>query len=97
MSGEINRREFLQITAGGVTYFAGSSLFAADAGSGGSKLISPGCRRSKVKVARLYVGTKGGLWPTPKLNFRDEMESTSRSLPGWAASWPMWILPSMSW
>ena len=73
MSGEINRREFLQITAGGVTYFAGSSLFAADAESGGSKLISPGCRRSKVKVARLYVGTKGGLWPTPKLNFRDEM------------------------
>jgi hypothetical protein len=73
MSEEINRRELLQITAGGVAYFAGSSLFAAEAQSGGSKLISPGCRRSKVKVARLYVGTKGGLWPTPKLNFRDEM------------------------
>jgi len=73
MSRQIDRREFLQITAGGMVYFAGSSLLAADAWPGSSALVSPGCRRSKVKVARLYMGTKGGHWPTPKLNFQDEM------------------------
>ena len=73
MSRQIDRREFLEITAGGVAYFASSSLFAADAWPGSSALVSPGCRRSKVKVARLYMGTKGGHWPTPKLNFQEEM------------------------
>lgn len=73
MSGRIDRREFLQVAAGGMAYFAGSSLFAADGWPGSSALVSPGCRKSKVKVARLYMGIKGGLWPTPKLNFQDEM------------------------
>ena len=62
----------LQITAGGMAYFAGSSLFAANARAAGSPLVSPGCRRSKVKVARIYMGTKSGLWPKPKLNFQEE-------------------------
>jgi hypothetical protein len=73
MSRQIDRREFLQITAGGVTYVAGSSLFAADAWPASSALVSPGCRRSKVKVARLYMGTKGGHWPKPSLNLQEEM------------------------
>ena len=73
MSGRIDRREFLQMTAGGIAYFAGSSLFAAEARPDGSPLVSPGCRRTKVKVARLYMGIKGAHWPTPKLSFRDEM------------------------
>ena len=73
MSRQIDRREFLQITAGGVAYFAGSNLLAADAWPGSSALVSPGCRRSKVKVARIYMGTKGGLWPKPKLNFQEEI------------------------
>jgi hypothetical protein len=60
------------MTAGGIAYFAGSSLFAADGWPGSSALVSPGCRRSKVKVARIYVGTQGGHWPTPKLNFQEE-------------------------
>ncbi|RPJ22612.1 MAG: hypothetical protein EHM35_18055, partial [Planctomycetaceae bacterium] len=72
MSRQIDRREFLQITAGGMAYFAGSSLLAANARAAGSPLISPGCRRSKVKVARIYMGTKSGLWPKPKLNFQEE-------------------------
>jgi hypothetical protein len=73
MSRQIDRRGFLQITAGGMAYFAGSSLFAADGWPGSSALVSPGCRRSKVKVARIYMGTKGGHWPTPNLNFQEEM------------------------
>ena len=66
MSGQVNRREFLQITAGGAVYFAGAGFFAGSARAAGSKLVSPGCRKSKVKVARLYMGTKEGLWPKPQ-------------------------------
>ncbi|MCU0914629.1 MAG: hypothetical protein MUC88_08710 [Planctomycetes bacterium] len=73
MSGQINRREFLELTAGGALCFAGAGLFAGRARAAGTKLISPGCRRSKVKVARLYMGTKTGLWPKPKLNFQEEI------------------------
>ena len=39
----------------------------------GSRLVSPGCRGSKVKVARIYMGSSHGLWPKPKLNFREEI------------------------
>ena len=73
MSGHINRREFIQMTAGGVAYFAGAGLLGAGEQGGVTKLVSPGCRKSKVKVARIYVGTKGGLWPKPKLNLQDEV------------------------
>jgi hypothetical protein len=73
MSGHINRREFIQMTAGGVAYFAGAGLVAADEQGPVTRLVSPGCRKSRVKVARIYVGRKGGLWPTPKLNIQDEI------------------------
>ncbi|MBN2129512.1 MAG: hypothetical protein JW741_08445 [Sedimentisphaerales bacterium] len=74
MSEPMHRREFLQMTAaGGVAYVAGSSLLGATARAEGSRLISPGCRGSKVKVARLYMGTPHGLWPKPKLNFEEEI------------------------
>ncbi len=74
MSEPMHRREFLQMTAaGGAVYLAGSGLLGAAARAEGSKLVSPGCRRSKVKVARLYMGTSQGLWPKPKLNFQEEI------------------------
>ena len=73
MAGQLHRREFIQIAAGGAVYLAGARLRAANTSAGGTRLISPGCRKSKVKVARLYIGTKGGHWPTPKLNFQEEM------------------------
>ena len=78
MSGRINRRELLQMTAGGAAYLAGAGLFATRARAAGSGLISPGCRRSKVKVARIYMGAKPGLWPTPKLNFVEEIDFYKR-------------------
>jgi len=75
MEKEINRRKFLQLTA------AGSALCLAGIGcqrqmvlNGKSpKLISPGCRGTKVKVARIYMGKQGGHWPTPKLIPKDEV------------------------
>ena len=64
MAQQIDRREFLQISAGaGAFYLAGASRFARAGQGPGPGLVSPGCRSSKVKVARLYMGTSHGLWP----------------------------------
>ncbi len=74
MKKEINRRKFLQITAGGSALcLGGSGILAFGANPKRSRLISPGCRRTKVKVARIYMGTSHGLWPKPKLNLKNEV------------------------
>ena len=73
MSKEINRREFIQLSAAtGALCLSGSSLVFG-AGSRGSKIISPGCRGTKVKVARFYMGTSHGLWPEPRMDFKKEI------------------------
>jgi uncharacterized protein YdcH (DUF465 family) len=59
--------------AGSATYLAGSGISALGAGPKGSKLISPGCRGTKVKVARIYMGTSHGLWPQPELDLKKEV------------------------
>jgi hypothetical protein len=74
MSNKLSRREFIQLSVAGSALCLGGSSLLFGAGSRGSKLISPGCRGTKVKVARIYMGTSGGLWPTPKLDFRNEMK-----------------------
>jgi hypothetical protein len=76
MASSIQRREFLQLTAAATAFgLAGSNHVSFAAGPGPTKLLSPGCRRSKVKVARLYVGTPGGHWPKPALTLEEEMQS----------------------
>ena len=78
MTSGIKRREFLQLTATATAFgIAGPNLvtFAASPGPATTKLVSPGCRRSKVKVARLYMGNPGAHWPTPKLNLKEEVRS----------------------
>jgi len=74
MDKEINRRTFLQIAAAGSSLcLGGSGILAFGANQRGSRLISPGCRGTKVKVARIYMGTSHGLWPKPRLDFRNEI------------------------
>ncbi|MEJ2704358.1 MAG: hypothetical protein P8Z79_18135 [Sedimentisphaerales bacterium] len=73
MASEMNRREFVQLTAAGGALCLGGMGLSAFAASGGSKLISPGCRGTKVKVARIYMGTSHGLWPEPRMDFRKEI------------------------
>jgi hypothetical protein len=74
MNSEINRRNFLKIAAaGGSLCLGGSGILAFGANPQGSRLISPGCRGTKVKVARIYMGTSHGLWPEPKMDFRKEI------------------------
>jgi hypothetical protein len=70
----MKRREFLQLAAAGSTLcFSGSGLWPFGAASQPSRLISPGSRRTKVKVARMYLGTPEGLWPKPNLDFKKEI------------------------
>lgn len=71
---KLGRREFLQATIAGGTACAGMGGILARAGEGGAlRLVSPGCRRSKVRVARLYLGRPGAHWPTPKMDIEAEV------------------------
>jgi hypothetical protein len=81
MKKSIERRAFVKLaTAGGFMCFAMPGFFGIHESlkSGdnfkGSKIISPGCRGTKVKVARLFMGNTLGLWPKPDLNLEDEIE-----------------------
>lgn len=77
MKKGLKRREFLQIAAaGGTLCFAARKFFAFGANGQGNelKLVSPGCRKTKVKVARIYMGTSSGLWPKPNLDFKKEIQ-----------------------
>ena len=74
MHQPVKRRKFLQLSLAGTALgFGGSGMLAWGAAPGATKLISPGCRRSKVKVARLFIATQGGPWPNPKLDLQAEM------------------------
>ena len=74
MSNDIKRRDFLQLAlAGSALYFFPPTLRAFQVAPGKTKLISPGCRRSKVKVARLYMGSPQGRWPKPNLDLKKEI------------------------
>ncbi|MGD8535373.1 MAG: twin-arginine translocation signal domain-containing protein, partial [Candidatus Aminicenantes bacterium] len=74
MDPGMKRREFLQLAAvGGALCLTGPSLWAFGSKANGPGLISPGCRKTKVKVARLYMGTSHGLWPKPNLDFQKEV------------------------
>jgi hypothetical protein len=74
VSHDIKRRDFLQLALAGSAFcLVPPALRAFQAGPGASKLISPGNRRSKVKVARLYMGSSQGLWPKPNLDLKKEI------------------------
>ena len=74
MNEEVSRREFIQLSAAAGALCLGGSNLIFGAGSRGSRLISPGCRGTKVKVARIYMGTSHGLWPKPRLDFKNEIK-----------------------
>ena len=75
MEGKLRRRDFLGLVAGGgLACLAGPGLTAFGARRSGTKLVSPGCRTSKVKVARIFMGTDHGLWPRPDLDLKKEVQ-----------------------
>ena len=76
MKTGIKRRAFLQMAAAGSAFhFLGSNPFLfSGIVKQKSSLTSPGCRGTKVKVARIFMGTSHGLWPKPDMNFDAEMQ-----------------------
>jgi len=75
MQKKVLRREFLQMTIAGSAFcLCGLNNLSFVSGFSGPELISPGCRRTKVKVAKLYMGTPTGLWPKPNLDFKKEIQ-----------------------
>ncbi len=76
MDKKIDRREFLQIAAAGSALGVGGlNVLASGGNPRRSRLISPGCRKSKVKVARIYMGTPSSdYWPKPNLDLKKEVK-----------------------
>jgi hypothetical protein len=80
MKKSIERREFVRlVTAGSIIYFAipgmiGMHGIKKNGNIKGSEIISPGCRGTKVKLARLFMGNPAGLWPEPNLDLEKEMQ-----------------------
>ncbi len=70
MAMQMGRREFLQLSTGGM---AALGLGCWCAHAGGAPLISPGCRGTKVRVAKLYLGRPKAAWPTPLLDLNEEI------------------------
>jgi len=73
MGKALERREFLQIALGGTIFcLGGSGVFSLGPQAPPSRLVSPGCRRSKVRVARLYLGVPKSHYPNPTLDLEAE-------------------------
>ncbi len=75
MRNELKRREFVQLTlAGSALCLGGPGVLASGASPNRPKLVSPGCRKTKVKVARIYMGDpRLRAWPKPDLNLENEV------------------------
>jgi hypothetical protein len=69
MTDRMNRRDFLQESMAGAVALYTGGIFAAPR----QAIISPGCVTSKVRIAKLYLGIPGALWPTPKLDLNEEV------------------------
>lgn len=74
----LDRREFLRLSLGFTACCAcglhAANLLGAPASANVTTLISPGCRRSKVKIVKLYLGIPQAHWPTPKLQLEPEKQ-----------------------
>lgn len=73
MSWKPTRRTFLKTTMAGGALCLAAGCGVTAARSAGPALISPGCRTSKVRVAKLYLGKPKALWPTPAMDLKEEM------------------------
>jgi hypothetical protein len=75
MAMRMERREFLRAAAAGSALCLGAPRFLTAAAEPKKRaLVSPGCRGSKVRVAKFYMVGTNKLWPTPKMDQKEEMQ-----------------------
>lgn len=74
MIGGLKRREFLQATSGCALCLGAARAFSFPAATVPLRLVSPGCVKSKVRVAKIYAGVPKALWPTPLMDLDAEMQ-----------------------
>jgi hypothetical protein len=74
MKPNMNRRDFLKVTAAGCAACLGTEGLPLRGADEPKRLpiVSPGCWSSKVKVAKVYIGIPNGMWPTPKMDIEAE-------------------------
>jgi len=74
MNNGLKRRDFIQLAAAGSAFcLSGPRLWSLGPGQTVAPLVSPGCRKSNAKVARLYMATPGSAWPKPTLDLKQEI------------------------
>ncbi len=75
MVQDLHRRDFLNLSlASCASCLAGGRLLPAFQEPGAAMLVSPGCRRSKVRIAKVYLGIPQALWPHPKMDLKEEIQ-----------------------
>ncbi len=74
MTNDLKRREFLQVTSGCVLCLGAARRFSSAFDSYPLTVVSPGCVKSKVRVAKIYAGVPKALWPTPLMDLNAEMQ-----------------------
>ncbi len=72
MGNAMHRRDFLRIGAAGAAALGGIRPASA-AEARPPKLVSPGCRSSKVKIARIFAGLPRAHYPKPSLDLDAEV------------------------
>ena len=70
MPGALSRRDFVQLSLAGGGLYLGGGLATARAATGSASTTG---RSTQARIARLYLGTPGGHWPTPKLDLHAEI------------------------
>ncbi len=78
LAQELDRRRFLKqsavLAAGCACGLGGTRAWAAFPDGKPIGLISPGCRKSKVRVAKVYLGRPNAHWPTPLMDIKEERQ-----------------------
>ncbi len=74
MIRDLERREFLQVTSGCALCLGAARAFSFPGEVKPLTIVSPGCIKSKVRVAKIYAGIPQAHWPTPLLDLNAEMQ-----------------------
>jgi len=74
MARNMRRREFFGATAACALGLTASQVFGAVPITKRPVIVSPGCRRSKVRVGKIYMGRPKAHWPTPLMDLDAEIQ-----------------------